>query len=201
MTKEPLMLHDCTAYVLAGGQSARMGEDKALLSYRGDSLIQYPLRLFQQLTRTVRIIGHPDRYARFGLPVVADCVPSCGPLSGVYTALKDSSTLWNLFLACDMPLMRADFFQLLLSRRSGADAVVARFDDGFVEPLAAAYSLACLPAIAACFSQGRFKVSDFFSSITVAWVGEDDLRQQGLSRQIFTNVNTREEFRELVEGA
>ena len=130
------MLSGCTAFILAGGKSSRMGTDKALLNYRGECLIRYPIRLFQQLSPDVRIIGDPSRYARFGLPVIADCVPSHGPLSGIYTGLKSSSTQYNLFLACDMPLMRPEFFELLFSNSANGDAVVMRFEDGSSSPSA-----------------------------------------------------------------
>ena len=191
------MLSGCTAFILAGGKSSRMGTDKALLNYRGECLIRYPIRLFQQLSPDVRIIGDPSRYARFGLPVIADCVPSHGPLSGIYTGLKSSSTQYNLFLACDMPLMRPEFFELLFSKSANGDAVVMRFEDGFIEPLCSIYSVACLPAIEANFAAGMFKISHFFSRVAVSYVGEREFQQQGLSREIFTNVNTPEEVRQL----
>jgi molybdenum cofactor guanylyltransferase len=191
------MLSGCTAFILAGGKSSRMGTDKALLNYRGECLIRYPIRLFQQLSPDVRIIGDPSRYARFGLPVIADCVPSHGPLSGIYTGLKSSSTQYNLFLACDMPLMRPEFFELLFSKSANGDAVVMRFEDGFIEPLCSIYSVACLPAIEANFAAGMFKISHFFSRVAVAYVGEREFQQQGLSREIFTNINTPEQFRQL----
>jgi molybdopterin-guanine dinucleotide biosynthesis protein A len=188
------MLFGSTAFILAGGKSSRMGKDKALLRYRGECLIRYPIRLLQQVSPEVRIIGDPSRYARFGLPVSADCVPSRGPLSGIYTGLKSSSTRYNLFLACDMPLVRPEFFELLFSKSGNGDAVVMRFEDGFVEPLCSIYSVGCLPAIEANFAAGMFKISDFFSRVAVAYVSEKELQQQGLSREIFTNVNTPKEF-------
>ena len=91
------MLSGCTAFILAGGKSSRMGTDKALLNYRGECLIRYPIRLFQQLSPDVRIIGDPSRYAVFGFPVIAYCVPSPGPLRGIYPGLISSTTQYNLF--------------------------------------------------------------------------------------------------------
>jgi molybdopterin-guanine dinucleotide biosynthesis protein A len=72
-----------------------------------------------------------------------------------------------------------------------------RFEDGFIEPLCSIYSVACLPAIEANFAAGMFKISDFFSRVAVAYVGEKEFQQQRLSREIFTNINTPEEVRQL----
>ena len=192
-----MLSSECTAFILAGGKSSRMGGDKALLKFGAESLIESSIRMFQQLTPDIRIVGDPQRYSRFGVPVTADCVPSCGPLSGIYTGLKNSSNRSNLFLACDMPLMRPELFRLLLSKAFGTDAVVVRFDDGFVEPLSSIYSISCLPAIEANFAAERFKISDFFSKVAVTYVDEKELNDNGLSREIFTNVNTPEEFRRI----
>jgi molybdopterin-guanine dinucleotide biosynthesis protein A len=79
------------------------------------------------------------------------------------------------------------------------DAVAVRFDDGRMEPLCSIYCSSCLPAIEASLVSREFKISDIFSRIAVAYVTEEELRQCGLSGEIFTNVNTPEEFRQLVE--
>jgi molybdopterin-guanine dinucleotide biosynthesis protein A len=187
-----------TGFILAGGKSRRMGQDKALLQAGSEFLISYPIRVFQSLTPDVRIVGDPQRYSFLGLPVVADCVPSCGPLSGIYTGLKSSSTRINLFLACDMPLMRPELFVLLLSELSDADTAVIRFSDGFIEPLCSIYCTTCLPAIEDSLSVGKFKVSGFFSRIDVAYIEEAKLQEHGFERTMFSNVNTPDEFRQLI---
>ena len=151
-----------TAFVLAGGKSRRMGQDKALLQYQGHYLVEYPIRVLRQITQDVRIVGDSAKYSFLGLPVVPDSVESKGPLSGIYSALKISPSDYNLFLACDMPLMRAEFFSLLLARIHGNDAIVMRFEDGTMEPLCSIYRSSCLAEIEVYFSSKKFKISDFF---------------------------------------
>jgi molybdenum cofactor guanylyltransferase len=183
-------LQPITAFILAGGQSRRMGTDKAFLSYRNEPLIHYPIRSCQSLTSDVRIIGEPARYAGFGLPVIPDSGESSGPLSGIHTALQHSPTRYSLVTACDMPFMSPDFFRLMLRKLPGPDAVVMRFNDGAVEPLCGIYSSACLAVTARNLASGMLKITDLLSRVTAEYIGEQELLEHRLSRKIFTNVNT-----------
>jgi molybdopterin-guanine dinucleotide biosynthesis protein A len=183
-----------TAFVLAGGRSSRMGQDKAFIKLDDAYLIEYPIRVLRQLTNDVRIIGDPNKYAFLGLPVTADCGESKGPLTGIYTALRTSSTLSNLVLACDMPLISLEYFQLLLKKAPPADVVAMRFDDGFLEPLCSIYSTTCLKAIEQNLQRQEYKISELLKRVRVSYVSEAEIGCLGLSREIFTNVNTPEEF-------
>jgi len=186
-----------TAFVLAGGRSSRMGQDKAIIKLKGAHLIDYPINVLRQLTNDVRIIGDPNKYAFLGLPVIADCGESKGPLTGIYTALKTSSTFSNLVLACDMPLMRLEFLQLLLKKAPLADVVAMRFDDGFLEPLCSIYSTTCLHTIEQNLQREEYKISELLERVRGSYVSEAEIVRLGLSREIFTNVNTHEEFARL----
>lgn len=179
-----------TGHVLAGGQSTRMGRDKALLEIGGRPLIQSAVSLLQALTERVVIIGPKENYHFLGVPVLPDVVSSRGPLSAIYTGLERSGTEVNLFLACDMPLMQGSFLKLLLERAALADAVLMRLDDGKLEPLCAVYNRSCLPAVKANFESHRFKLSDLFPELRTHYLTEADLQRLGLDRRIFTNLNT-----------
>ncbi|MGH9427067.1 MAG: molybdenum cofactor guanylyltransferase [Terriglobia bacterium] len=186
-----------TAFILAGGRSRRMGTDKAFLVYRNEPLIHYSIRTCRSFTSDVRIIGEPARYACFGLPVIPDSGESLGPLSGIRTALQDSPTRFSSITACDMPLMSPEFFSLILRRLPGPDAVVMRFHDGAVEPLCGIYSSTCLAATERNLANGKLKITDLLTQVAVEYISEDELHEHGLSRQIFTNVNTPEDLKQL----
>lgn len=179
-----------TGYVLAGGQSARMGRDKALLEIEGQPLILSAVNLLKTLTDRVAILGTAERYGFLGVPVLPDLVPSRGPLSAIHTGLERSGTDVNLFLACDMPLMQGTFLKLLVERAPLADAVLMRLDDGSLEPLCAVYNRSCLPTVKANYERQRFKLSDLFSELRTHYLTETDLQDLGLDRRIFTNLNT-----------
>ena len=172
-----------TGYVLAGGQSTRMGRDKALLEFGGRPLIQSAVSLLKALTERVLILGPAEKYGLLGLPVLPDMVPSRGPLSAIYTGLERSGTTVNLFLACDMPLMEETFLKLLVERAPQADAVLMRQEDGSLEPLCAVYNRSCLPAVKANYERQRFKLSDLFPDLRTHYLTEADLTGFGIGSQ------------------
>ena len=182
-----------SAFVLAGGKSSRMQQDKALLRFRDHFLIEHAIEVLEQLTRDVRIIGDPLKYAFLNRPVIADRIASHGPLCGIYTGLSISTCNYNLFLACDMPLMKPEFFRLLLKRIRDSEAAVVRLKDSRVEPLAAVYSKNGLPAIEGNIASRNFKITDFLDQARVTYLGEEELSKTGLSARIFTNINTPED--------
>jgi len=194
---KPAPAHSITAFILAGGQSRRMGTDKAFLSYRNQPLIHCPIRICQSFTKDVRIIGDPARYSCFGLPVIPDIGRSLGPLSGIHAALRHSPTDLSSVIACDMPLMRPEFFELMLQKFPGPDAVVMRFDDGALEPLCGIYSSSCLATAERSLANGDLKISDLLAGVAVDYINEAELEANGLSRRIFTNVNTPDDLRHL----
>jgi len=194
LSESPAFDFPLTGFVLAGGKSSRMGRDKALLFLRDRYLIQYPIQVLHHVTADVRIIGDPKKYDFLELPVIADCAESKGPLTGIYTALRVSGSSFNLIVGCDMPKISLRFLHLLLAKTGHAEVVIMKFDDGLVEPLCALYSQGCLPAIEENFRQHRYKISDLFSIVEVEYVLESEIRKLGLTRDIFTNINTMEDW-------
>ena len=124
-------VNDATAFVLTGGRSSRMGSDKALLSWAGETLIQRTLAIARQACRQVFICGARELYGKFG-EVLEDAAPGHGPLSGIQAALHATETELNLILSVDLPLMTAEFLVWLLQQaRSGehGSPLLRRRDD------------------------------------------------------------------------
>jgi len=186
-----------TGFALAGGRSVRMGQDKGLLRVGGYPLIQLTVNLLKDLTDQIFILGPPERYSFLKVPVLPDQVASQGPLSAIYTALVSSKTRTNLFLACDMPLMKVEFMELLVEKSGKVDAVLMRFDDGTLEPLCAIYNSSCLPLVKTNFENGKYRLSDLVAQLNVAYIGEKNLRHLGVDRRIFTNLNTLNDLKKL----
>src|SRR5271165_5436727 len=101
-------------FVLAGGESRRMGRDKALLPYLGEPLAGILARTVSQVADSVHIIGDPSLYACLGYPVTPDAVAPCGPAGGIYTALLQNLAHWNIVVACDMPRVDTALLQKLV---------------------------------------------------------------------------------------
>lgn len=177
-------------YVLAGGASRRMGADKALLAFRGATLLEAVAAAVREAAGSVTVIGPPERYQHLGMQVLGDLRPGCGPLAGIETALADSAEEWTLIAACDMPGVRAEFFRGLLgARRAGADAVIPVTPDGRLHPLAAAYRRTARPAVSAALDRGVRKVLEALEMLKIRRYPVDFL----------ANANTPEEWAAVTE--
>jgi len=157
-------------FVLVGGDSSRMGRDKALIPYRGASLAERVAREVEAAAGSVTLVGPPERYRGLGRPVIPDLHPGCGPLGGIEAALSASAAEWNLIVACDMPGVSAPFLTCLLeeAEASGAECLIPVSGPGRLEPLCAAYHRRCLPAIANAVLENVRKVTDSLASLRVA---------------------------------
>ena len=112
-----------SAFVLAGGESSRMGRDKALLVLpTGETLLDRALRLAKSVSEMVRVVAPNARYSEIaGAPVVEDIYPACGPLAGIHAALSASATELNLVLGVDCPLVTPELLRFLVRVAAGTD--------------------------------------------------------------------------------
>lgn len=146
------------AFVLAGGQSTRMGRDKVLLELGGSPLIKRALEKLRALGFSPRIVGSRPDLARFA-PVIADNYPQHGPLGGIDAALASSDAEQNLFLPVDSPWLPIEFLHWMIDRvnATSALATIPRLQ-GLPQPLCAVYSQAMLPHARAALAEGDAKV-------------------------------------------
>lgn len=180
----------CTGFVLVGGRSSRMGRDKALLPFEGRTLAGRVAGIVQEAAGTATLIGDPNRYQGLGFNVVADVVPGCGPMGGLYTALGVTHTDWNLIVACDMPGIDAGALGRLLAHipTTGAGVVAPVTDSGEAEPLCAVYHRDCLVQVRLAIQEKRFKMKDLLPQL------EPCRMIAGIAPEHFANVNTPEEW-------
>ncbi|HVJ07324.1 MAG TPA: molybdenum cofactor guanylyltransferase [Acidisarcina sp.] len=147
MTPRDAGLLEVEGFVLAGGRSIRMGQDKALLDFNGMPLVQLALRNLGTVTESRRIVGDRPDLTCFA-PVVPDLQASCGPLGGICAALKATSTDWNLFQPVDVPLLPAGFLRWMVRRVSQTRALATvPAVGGMPQPLIAIYHRALLPEL------------------------------------------------------
>ena len=138
---------DVTGFILAGGESRRLGRDKRILRIGGQTLLartQGLLRSFlgeEPFVAGDNLAGldiDPDR-------IILDARPDCGPLGGLVASLEKSLTEWILILAVDMPFLeKADLQRMLQAARQQYDVLTLSID-GRPEPLAALYRRTALP--------------------------------------------------------
>jgi molybdopterin-guanine dinucleotide biosynthesis protein A len=177
-------------FVLAGGRSSRMGQEKALLMLGGEPLVERGVRKLKETCVEVAIAGGTEDLARFGR-VIPDKNPGCGPLGGIVSALEQSLFEWNLFLPVDAPFVPVSALKALLVMAGGSSSVcvVARAE-GLMQPLCAVYSRRALEVLQEELAAGRWKVTSAIEAAGPVKVMDfDDARW-------FANLNTPEEFAE-----
>ena len=181
-------------FAVAGGQSERMGRDKALLPWRGTTLLDHALRRLRDACGDARILcGPEDRYREHGETLV-DAVAGVGPLGGVCAALgRLPAGGHGLFLAVDLPHVPSALLSRLASLAVGFDAVVPMTGKG-PEPLCAVYGQGCLGPILRRLDEGERKMTCFWPDVHVRVVGEAELAEFGEPARLFRNINTLEDF-------
>ena len=178
--------------VLAGGQSRRMGRDKALLPLGGQTLIERVLAAAHPLGYPRLIIGEPTAYTHLKLPVLPDRRPKLGPLGGLYTALSATAAP-VLLLACDLPFLTPDFLRHLVNRRGPHQAVVPHTATG-LQPLCALYEPSCLAAVEAAIQADQLGMRDLLSNLNLDLIKEKDWRPYDERGLLFANLNAPAEY-------
>jgi molybdopterin-guanine dinucleotide biosynthesis protein A len=104
-----------TGFVLAGGESRRMGRDKALVNFAGQPLVARALGILRGAGLVTKIAGSRTGLEQFAA-VVADTEPGRGPLAGICAALAECKTQTAVFLPVDLPLLPSSLVTFMVHR-------------------------------------------------------------------------------------
>jgi molybdopterin-guanine dinucleotide biosynthesis protein A len=185
---------DVSAVVLAGGQSRRLGANKAFVDVGGVPLIRRVLEPLRQVSRDQLIVtNEPDEYRALGVPLVQDVWPGRGSLGGIYSGLAAAPQERALIVGCDMPFLDVRLLRFMILLSADYAVVIPRVD-GYAEPLHAVYSKACLEPIKALLEMGNLRIVSFFDRVRVRYLERAEIElfdPRGLS---YFNVNTPEDL-------
>ena len=186
-----------TVCIQAGGQSSRMGEDKALKTFLGRPLIQRVVERISRIADEIIVTtNRPADYDFLTLRLISDLEPGRGALGGLYTAIASANHPIVAVVACDMPFASARLLEAAsrILVEEEADVVIAKGEEGY-EPLHAVYRReACLPAIEAAIDADQWKVIAWFPQVKVRVLSPAEVEALDPDRLAFWNVNTPEEF-------
>lgn len=191
-----------TGFILAGGQSHRMGREKASLQVGDHTLLELVAQSLRPLvSRLVVITQYGIKWPVCPVGVdelLSDVKPDCGPLMGLYTGLLHTNTSLNLFVPCDMPFIDSR----LITHLAGAcqdevQVVASRHPTEGVQP----FPLLC--RVTACRTIGAL--------LDQQWLALHALLEQPGSCTVriedpalwrsFTNINTAAEYETLLSFA
>jgi len=186
-----------TIVIQAGGESRRMGQNKALLPFHGQPLIERVVkRLKTSADELILTANQPELFQFLGLPIFSDLIRGKGALGGLYTALNAAHFPLVAVVACDMPFINP----VLLSAERDLldqgdwDVAIPHSAEG-LEPLHALYRKeVCLPPIRLALEENRLRMDSWFSDVKVHEMSLDEVSKYDPEFRSFMNVNTPEEF-------
>ena len=178
--------------ILAGGQSRRMGRDKAMLPWGEETLLQRLIDRYSVLGPVAVSVDRPGRFNFRGAMELCDIWPGMGPVNGLVSAFSDTDAELIFLTATDIPNGSASLAQRLSQLVSGHDACVI-LSGGEPEPVFAVYSRSCLEAAAENMQAGVRSFRRLFMRLGVKTLTDRDLPGFDLSR-ILMNMNTPESF-------
>jgi molybdopterin-guanine dinucleotide biosynthesis protein A len=186
-----------TIAIQAGGESRRMGEDKARLDFRGQLLIARVLDRVARLADEILVTANqPEAYAFLQVPCFPDLLPGRGALGGLYTALSAAHHPLVAVIACDMPFASAGLlaFERNLLESTPADAVIPRTSQG-LEPFHAVYRKAtCLPLVRTALEKGQRRVDSWLAQADISYLTPEEIARHDPHSLAFLNVNTPEDL-------
>ena len=185
---------DISGYILAGGKSSRLGTDKALLLVHNEPLLFRIKKLIGPFCKTVGISGYNAEYVDFNIRMVPDLYPGIGPISGIISSLKHSTTEWNLLVSVDTPFINEELIQSLIAQTGQYDCIIPEHNGG-IEPLIGLYNRQILPQLEETINQGDYKLQRVLSKLNTHYLDCNILVQK--YPRLFFNINRPEDYNAL----
>ncbi|MDM5156930.1 molybdenum cofactor guanylyltransferase [Bacillus sp. DX1.1] len=186
--------------ILAGGQSRRFGEPKALAVWQGQTFIEHIATVMQSVVQNLVIISHADTKEQITTLVHAQVVEDIplykgnGPLAGIITGMECVEAEWYIITPCDTPNVSKEWAMALVARMSEECEAIVPIIDGRKQPLLAAYHHQVKDKLYALLNEEKRSMGQLLSQCNVQYVMEEELH---LPKELFFNVNTKEEYARL----
>ncbi|MGD2157926.1 MAG: molybdenum cofactor guanylyltransferase [Anaerolineales bacterium] len=185
--------------IQAGGESERMGQDKALMPFLGEPLIQ---RVYQRMAPIADEIlvttNNPKDYEFLNVSLHRDTIPNRGALGGLYTALQAASYPIVGVVACDMPFASPELLQAMRDtmQNSELDLFIPQTEVG-LEPFHAVYRReTCLAAVKRAIDNDQWRLISWHHEVAVKVFPLEKVVRYDPEGLAFWNLNTPNEFRE-----
>ena len=181
--------------ILTGGQSSRMGRNKAFVEVGGRPIIERIIERVSNLGSEVMLITNsPADYAHLELPSYPDLILGKGPLGGLYTALTHAQNAYILAVSCDQPFLNPMLLRYIIGLREAYDVVVPLNRESYPQSMHAVYGKGCIEPIRERLEADRLKMIGFFQDVRVREVAGEEIDRIDPERHSFINVNTPEEL-------
>lgn len=193
-----LLLPPVSGVLLSGGQSARMGRDKAGLTWRGRSFARWVLDALHDVSDDVLAVRRPGQMALEAAGrTVFDRHSDVGPLAGLEAGLLAMHWEWAVVCPVDAPSVKTELLRLLVRLTDGGGPslqAIVPVQDGRIHPLTACYRRSAAEVFAGAIRDGRLRVSSAVGQLEAIYVPEEVWRTADPDASSFVMVNTPEEY-------
>lgn len=187
---------DFTASILAGGESKRMGREKALLKFGDFTVIELLIGELKKVYVNINIISNsPESFLFTGQKIFPDIRKGFGPLSGMHSAIINSQTEKNLIVSCDMPFLNSDLFTVMSDRCVENSNLLIR-EKGFVQPFPGIYSASLIDIIENNMKNNRNKqksIYEIVSQLKTEYIDAETFKTY--SSALLFNVNSPDDYK------
>ncbi len=189
-----------SALILAGGSNRRYPILKPFINIKGKTIIERQLCLLSSLFDEVLLSTNlPEYYFKFGLSMVGDIGSSAGPLSGILSGLLNSTSDRLFVVACDMPFIKRELVELILSKGNHTSVVLCSYK-GKLHPLIGLYDRSLIGRIESYLEKGYYRVYDFINNLDSCIIDETEIKKVDPEGCSFVNINTPEELKKIIGG-
>lgn len=194
-----------TGYILTGGKSSRMGEDKAFLKIGEKTFLENAADALAPNCAAVKAVlnktqNHFAEKLPGGVSHIFDVYENRGAPGGIHATLKDCKTSFAVILAVDLPFVTSETIAKLCAIADASNkylACVPRQNDGNPQPLCAVYRADyCLPALESVLAENNSaSVRNFLEKILPRYISADDL---SVNENLFHNINYPKDFQQII---
>lgn len=172
------------------------GFHKGNLRYQDHTFTECLIQEMKKEVQTLWISYGSER--REGYPeckILMDEYLGCGPLGGIHAGLKNCACEWLCVAACDMPLLKSEWYQYLWEQRTEDAMGIVPVMKGKVHPLAAIYRKELEHVAQTQIEKGQYRMLEFLRQAQIQYV---DVSEEEWVEQMLYNVNTREEYEQMM---
>ncbi|WP_299098269.1 molybdenum cofactor guanylyltransferase [uncultured Winogradskyella sp.] len=181
--------NNISVYILCGGLSSRMQEEKGLVLYEDKPFVTHIIEAVLPISETIVLVTKNENYKQFGFPLIADIYENKGPVGGIYSALNHSDNEFNLILSCDIPNIKTAVLNTYLLNNFQDHSITYLKDDESDYPLIGMYSKQVTSLFKTAISENKLKLLDLIKTTdynTIQIKPEDKIAVK--------NINTKEEL-------
>ncbi len=187
------MTEKIAAILLAGGNSTRMGTNKALLQLDNTLMYEKVLGEIEKITPHIFISSNHELPLK-KYPIIADTIKNKGPMSGIFSVLEKNSFNKYIVVCCDAPFIKKELIELLLTEHCET-AVVPNWENK-TYPFPGIYSSNLKNVLLKHIENNQLKMKYFLKTINAKEIVITS-EAEWMSKNIFLNINTPEEYKNL----